>query len=262
MRRSALALAVLLAVARGASSQAAPPSPNTQGTILVELFTSEGCSDCPLADTRLREINATHNTAGQLIVVLSEHVTYWDQLGWKDTFSDPVFTYRQNGYAARFHLDDVYTPQMVVNGERQFVGGNRQALIDALEKSGPPQHMNLHILSIEPQADALLVQFSAQNLPGTEPLDVMASVADDFDQTHVGGGENGGRTLTHAAVARSLERVAKIQGNTVQTVRIPLHAPLRQSAATPRHLVLFVQQRNFGRVLAADTRPLNPPTQH
>ncbi len=220
-----------------------------------------------------------HTPEGQLIVALSEHVTYWDRLGWKDSFSDSIFTARQNGYGYRFTLDSVYTPQMIVNGTTQFVGGNRKALVDALHAEAPRGRIDLRIVSVEPlepspaaHDDALssshqtsshavlptvlTVRFSAQNVSGTAPLDVMAAITDDLDETKVLRGENGGRTLTHASVARSLTRVGEIRGNTANAVRVALPASVQQSPDKPHHLVLFVQQHNFGRIVGADTKPL------
>ena len=103
--------------------------------VLVELFTSEGCSSCPTADALLRQINGTQTNGGRLIVGISEHVTYWNSLGWSDPFSSSIYTDRQNGYGQRFRLDSVYTPQMVVNGTEQFVGSDQTALTRANQKS-------------------------------------------------------------------------------------------------------------------------------
>src|SRR5580704_5019708 len=93
--------------------------------VLIELFTSEGCSDCPPADELLRQVSGRQTEDGQLIVGISEHVTYWNNLGWRDPFSADQYTERQNAYRTRFGLESVYTPQMVVNGREQFVGSDR-----------------------------------------------------------------------------------------------------------------------------------------
>ena len=94
--------------------------------MLVELFTSEGCSSCPPADNLLRAIDGKHTKEGTLVVGVSEHVNYWDHGGWKDPFDSSTITDRQNDYGQKFHLDSVYTPQMVVDGEAQVSGERRR----------------------------------------------------------------------------------------------------------------------------------------
>ena len=107
--------------------------------VLVELFTSEGCSSCPPADELLRQVQSSRShSQGQLIIGLSEHVTYWNQLGWKDPFSAEEFTVRQNEYSNRFHTEGPYTPQMVVNGREQFVGSDRAGLAGGFEAGEYP----------------------------------------------------------------------------------------------------------------------------
>jgi hypothetical protein len=100
--------------------------------VLIELFTSEGCSDCPPADELLRQVSGCQTEDGQLIVGISEHVTCWNSLGWRDPFSVDQHTERQNAYCTHFGLESVYTPQMVLNGREQFVGSDRRALVAAL----------------------------------------------------------------------------------------------------------------------------------
>jgi hypothetical protein len=113
----ASALCALLAQATGVRKS--PGTDAEPGAVLVELFTSEGCADYPPADALLRQIEGKQTESGQLIVGISEHVTYWNQLGWSDPFSSDTYTERQTAYGQRIHLDSVYTPQMVINGEEQ-----------------------------------------------------------------------------------------------------------------------------------------------
>src|ERR1700722_14677783 len=142
MRPTRIAGGVMLAL------MAAPSAMKAQRTVLVELFTSEGCSSCPPADALLRQVNGTQTSEGQLIVGISEHVTYWNSLGWSDPFSSSTYTDRQNAYGARFGLDSVYTPQMVVNGTEQFVGSDRSSLANAIRKEqNRTSPVDLHILS-------------------------------------------------------------------------------------------------------------------
>src|SRR5271155_1438766 len=92
--------------------------------VIVELFTSEGCSSCPAADRLLLRLEQTQPVAGAQVVAIEEHVDYWNQLGWNDPFSSPQYRARQNDYAVAFKAGNIYTPQMVVNGLAQFVGSD------------------------------------------------------------------------------------------------------------------------------------------
>lgn len=233
------------------SGQTAPASQ----PVLVELFTSEGCSSCPPADDILRQIDGRKLDTGQLIIGLSEHVTYWDHEGWKDPFSQQVFTDRQNNYGGRFHLDSVYTPQMVVDGETQVNGADGRALLAAIKSADSSSPVTLHITSATVADGRLSIAYSVAGELPRHGADVYAVVADDQDTSNVLRGENKGRTITHVSVARSLTRVLSMKTAGNETVSLPL--PAEENGSAKRHLVLFVQQSGQGRVLAIDTRPLN-----
>ena len=234
-----------------ASADSAP----RQKVILVELFTSEGCSSCPPADALLSQINGTQPGPGELIVGISEHVTYWNSLGWRDPFSSAIYTDRQNLYASRFGLDSVYTPQMVVNGGEQFVGSDKASLVAALRKERSiSSSLDLRILSLNIDGDVLNVKFSAVGDASAKGASIVAVLADDLAQSSVQRGENSGRTLSHVAVALSLQPVAKLQATATQAVRISLPPSLRMSSG--HHLILFAQATDSGRILGADSKPL------
>jgi hypothetical protein len=238
--------------AQSTASAAPAPSPKV---ILVELFTSEGCSSCPPADALLRQIDGTRPRADQLIVGISEHVTYWNSLGWTDPFSSSIYTDRQNAYGVRLGLDSVYTPQMVVNGTEQFVGSDKSSLVDAIRKEqGHASHIDLRIISLSFAGNSLTVNFSAVGDASTRSADIIAVLADDTGRSSVLRGENSGRALSHVAVARSLSRVAKLQATEQQTVQIPLPPSIRTTQG--HHLILFAQAPGNGPILGADSRPL------
>ena len=221
---------------------------------IVELFTSEGCSSCPPADTLLRAINLKQTSAGQLIIGISEHVTYWNGLGWKDPFSSPVFTERQSIYSSRLSLDGPYTPQMVLNGRKQFVGSDAGALKLALRDDVRRDHLGLSILSSAPSSAGLEVKFS---LTGNvrRPLDIVAVLTDDTDRSNVQRGENSGRVLQHVSVARLLTRVATVKGDSEESVHIPFPNGFQLGGGGHR-LILFAQEQHQGAIVGATSTSL------
>jgi hypothetical protein len=230
-----------------------------QGAVLVELFTSEGCSSCPPADALLRQVNGTQTRGGKLIVGISQHVTYWNSLGWPDPYSSPANTERQNDYAQHFHLEGVYTPQMVINGSQQIVGSDRGAFARAVQKEDEqPSPIALRILSLKVEGDAVTFTYSADGAAPPHGADLIAVLADDYDRSNVLRGENAGEALAHVAVARSLVRVASLhitpQAASERTAQIKL--PPSFQAAAKHHLILFAQTPGNGPVLGVDTKPL------
>jgi hypothetical protein len=223
--------------------------------VIVELFTSEGCSDCPPADALLRQIDLKQTRAGQLIVGISEHVTYWNNLGWKDPFSVPEFTERQDVYASRMSPEGPYTPQMVVNGREQFVGSDVGALQRALGDEARGPHLDLSILSTTPSSSGLDVTFSIEG-EMSRPLDIIAVMTDDTDQSNVLRGENGGRLLQHVSVARSLVRVATVTGDGEKSVHISFPGRLKPGDGSGHHLILFAQEKHQGGIEGAATTRL------
>jgi len=224
--RLCLALTAALGLAGPALAQSSPP-------VVVELFTSQGCSSCPPANANLITLSERPD-----LLVLSFAVTYWDRLGWKDTFGKPEFTDRQVVYEPALEQFGPYTPQMVVNG-RTTVVGNRLAEIDALIAAATPL--------AGPALSLAAGQLSIG--AGTAP----ASGADiwrvSYDphtvEVPVGRGENTGRTLAHTHVVHELEKLGRWTGAAVQ---LPL-------APSPRGLrtAILVQQPQGGPILAAMT---------
>jgi hypothetical protein len=226
-----------------------------QKAVLVEVFTSEGCSSCPPADDLLKLVNGSQTNGGQLVVGISEHVTYWNSLGWSDPYSSPAYTERQNAYSERFHLEGPYTPQMVINGAEQIVGSDRGALLHAVEKEDAESpRLSLRIVSVNVAGNTLTVNLATTGDVPKQGADLMAVLADDSDRSNVLRGENSGRTLAHVAVARSITRVARVKTAGELTVQIPI--PTSFQANQGHHLILFAQTPGNGRVLGTDTKPL------
>jgi len=232
----------------------AQPRAGSARAVLVELFTSEGCSSCPPADELLRKVDRKYTKDGALIIGVSEHVTYWDNDGWKDPFSAELFTSRQNDYGKRFGLDSVYTPQIVVNGETQFVGSDGRAFMQAVEKAQSESGATVSIVDTSVQRGALSAVVSVVGEIPKRGADVYGVIAEDETTEHVLRGENTGRTLAHASVARVLLKVGKVAAAGEITVRLPLPEGEGVASVSRRHLIVWAQEPNAGRTLGVDTK--------
>ena len=220
--------------------------------VVVELFTSEGCSSCPPADDLLRALSGQRTDAGQPILVLSEHVTYWNRLGWTDPFSSDTFTERQEAYGQRFRLDSVYTPQMVVNGSIQVLGSDRAAVKRAIRQTDGTSAVMVESLSAELKNSSLKVRVNFAGIPPAD-TDIVAVIADDTDASHVVRGENSGSTLAHVSVARTLSRFRSDR----REFELPFPPPGRNVTSQPRHLLVFLQKTGSDEILAARTVPIS-----
>ena len=254
-----LAIATLAVVlSPGLLSQVTPISSTSPhpSAVLVELFTSEGCSDCPPADELLRQVNGRKTAGGQLIVGISEHVSYWNGLGWKDPFSNELYTSRQKDYGTHFGLESVYTPQMVVNGREQFVGSDGRALQAALVTESQRKQISLRIDSAQIKDDNVTFTYTASDLPPKSTLQLVAVLVDDMDQSSVLRGENSGRKLTHVAVARGFAPLGALRDVEQHSTTLPLPPSFLANPGAEHHLVLFAQQASGAPVVGIDTKPI------
>ncbi len=235
-------LALLLPLLACQTSQ-----PATETPVVVELFTSEGCSSCPPADAVLADLARRPG-----VIALAYHVDYWDYLGWKDRFADPAFTTRQRDYARLFATrgEDagIFTPQMIVQGTSGFVGSDRakaaRAIAAARSRPGPGR------LTLETKAIAARIRVRYTYDGPTRGRTLRVSVVEDDLRSDVRRGENQGRTLTHAAVVRVQTASAlAARGET----ELALPADLVHGNA---RVVAFVQDHT-GRIGAAQTRPVS-----
>jgi hypothetical protein len=219
--------------------------------VLAELFTSEGCSSCPPADALLMKLDRLQPVPGAHVIVLSEHVDYWNQLGWRDPFSSPQFTKRQADYG-RLMGAEVYTPQLVIDGRVQLNGSDAKDIQAAIVQAAASPKLPVRIVQAAREGNNAVVHLSVPALPSGKS-DVWVAVADESDQSSVNKGENSGRNLAHVAVVRSLTKVgsvSKAEGFD-RTVRLPLTAA---NAAASR-IVVFVAQ-SHSPIQGADSVPL------
>jgi hypothetical protein len=212
MNAALLAMSMLIA--------SAPP----RTPVLVELFTSEGCSSCPPADAALAGLARTQPVEGVELIALGFHVTYWDYLGWKDPYGAPEHTARQRRYALDGDDNRIYTPQMVVDGARSFVGNDDEARAQAAAAAKNPK-VPLR-LTTRLEGSAVIVTVRMDTAP-TEGLELWAALAEDRLSTEVKRGENAGRKLAHAAVVRTLATLPApraVDGGFVSEARLKLGA--------------------------------------
>jgi len=227
---------------------------NARTPVVVELFTSEGCSSCPPADQLLARLENEQPVPAADILVMEEHVDYWDQQGWRDPFSAPAYSQRQQEYAFAFTSEDVYTPEMVVDGRPGFTGSDgRHALQSILDSASAP-HASVSMR----RKDNSAVSLSVSHFPaGTKSVEIVLAITEDALANNVLRGENAGRRLSHAALARSLASVAQFDARKSPEYNADL--PLRLMPEWNRQnlrVIAFVQDHSSRRILgAASLRP-------
>ena len=238
-------------------------APKLEGTmpVLVELFTSEGCSSCPPADEVMARLAKNQPVPGAEIIAMGEHVDYWNHLGWTDPYSSAEFSKRQNDYASAFASDQIYTPQMIVDGQASFVGSDLAKAQEEIAKAAATPKATVEISRAENQAsrkgkaNSLTLSVSVKNLPSVRAGDnaeVLLALTQDGLSSNVTRGENGGHKLTHAAVLRKLSTIGKMKPedggsfSAAPVINIPGDWD-RKSV----HIVVFVQEHSSRHVLGA-----------
>lgn len=249
LRRSLILVGTLLMLCSG-SSFGADSVPAT--SVLVELFTSEGCSDCPPADALLRQMDAQPVSGAQLIV-LEEHVDYWDDQGWKDPFSSHEWTVRQSDYAEHLHVKAPYTPQMIVDGVEQFVGSDTNKAETAIRSALANGAVSVKISGLKTDHGKVLAHVETDAAPSSAK--VFAALALEHAETQVARGENGGRKLEHVAILQSLGTVGKLRAGESFAKDISL---AEHFGGKPGRLIVFVQEPNQGKVLGAAMEHVEP----
>lgn len=214
--------------------------------VVVELFTSEGCSSCPPADRALKFLSEQQPVANAEIIPLAFHVDYWDNLGWKDKFSSASFSKRQELYVSQFGLDSSYTPEMVVDGRSEFVGSDTGKASKKIAEAASGQKGTV-VLDVSGD----VVNVSVSGLPEHHSSTVFLAVTEDGITSIVKGGENGGQTFDHSSVVRNLTTVGLIEkdDNTFTAkASIPVIADAKPENS---RLVVFVQDNTSRKILAA-----------
>jgi hypothetical protein len=243
----------LNASAAGESKQSDEKSRST--AVLVELFTSEGCSTCPPADKLLIALDQTQPIEGVQVIALSEHVDYWNHQGWKDPFSSAEFTQRQAEYARAFgDKDAIYTPQIVVDGRIQLVGGRSQTVLEAITNAARSAKVDVSIAIAKSGPKSITLGVQVRNVIGVsdgDAADVVLALTESGLLSTVARGENSGRKLAHSAVVRKLTRLGTVDGSSFNSEqRIDLNSSWKRQNMKA---VAFVQERRSRRIIGAAT---------
>ena len=261
-RALALAFIVFLAAILNLKSQTAPAPPPSaaasalRAAVVVELFTSEGCSSCPPADTLLAKLDSDQPLPNTEVIALEEHVDYWNAGGWFDPYSSPEWTLRQQEYASDLKSGQTFTPQMIVNGTTQFVGSRTGEALQSIQKAATPRPVPVAIKVGGIDGKTVHgVTIAVGRLAETtqkSPADVWLAVTEKELHTSVKAGENSGSELRHAPVLRSLRRIGTADRTKDSafsgTQSVALNAKWKLENL---RLVVFVQERKTRQILGA-----------
>ena len=240
-----LATVCLTATLFAATSYKNTSKSTSKGFAVVELFTSEGCSSCPPADELVGRIEKESND--KPVYILAFHVDYWNRLGWKDIFSNADYSKRQNQYARWLHLSSVYTPQVVVNGTKEFVGSEEGTLRNAIKSSleKPAKNgLSLDALTIKNKEASLKYIVKGKNINTT----LLIALVEKTATSKVLRGENAGHTLSHAQIVSKLQKI-ELNGQMSGSVTIPLPADFNTQNW---EVIAFIQNNDTGEINAAD----------
>jgi hypothetical protein len=261
MNRRVLSLAILglLAIADSRFSSAQQKS-DARVPVVVELFTSEGCSSCPPADALMARLARTQPVAGAEIIPLKLHVDYWNRLGWTDPFSSAAYSQRQARYAESLDTGSVYTPQMIVDGRAEFVGSAEAKAMAAIAGAARAPKSPVELHAGVNAGNALTVNARLPALTGRTPgeaADVFLAITEDHLHSDVKSGENAGRSFDHVAIVRSLRSIVRLRpgqpGDTPISVSFALDPAWKREQL---RAIVFVQEEKSRRILAAAAVPL------
>jgi len=256
--RHGASFALAAALAGAATVSFAEPA---GAPVLIELFTAEGCSSCPPADHFLAELDAAQPIPGARLIVLSEHVDYWDQQGWPDPYASKAFTERQAAYDRALRVREPFTPQFIIDGVIDMRLSRRERIAEQLRTAAAAAKIPVSIESVGVRRSTMPVisgVVHVDGVTGERPCDLFVGIALDHADTHVLRGENRGQYLRHVAVLRDLVRVGAVTPGAAS--RQSFSVELRPELDVPTlRVVAFVQRAGPGAVLGAAEQTIGTP---
>lgn len=249
-----VAPSVAPAFTRGASGDA-----KTLAPVVVELFTSEGCSSCPPADALLMKLENTQPVQGARVIAIEEHVDYWNHDGWTDPYSSADWTQRQVDYVLKFKGKEPYTPQMIVDGQTQMVGGREREVREAIEHAASQPQTDVTVSPGDSSGATRDFKVRIGKLVGNTDKDsaeVWLAITESGLASSVRAGENAGKDLSHASVLRSLHKIGVARGNGDtsfdSSTKVKFKAEWKRQNL---QAVVFVQDKKSLRILGAASVP-------
>jgi hypothetical protein len=234
------------------SSQAQPVKAEAKTPVLVELYTSEGCSSCPPADKLLAVLQKEQSVPNTEIITLAFHVDYWNYLGWQDKYSSPLFSQRQQFYAKKMNNGTSYTPQMVVDGSFEFVGSHAAKAKQFISEAAKTTKAKIEL---EKNGETLKVNIS--DIPKHENATVFLAIAEDNLASNVKRGENSGARLEHISVVRELQFLGNLP---TESRSFSVQHPVQLQADWKKEnlkLVVFIQEIQSRKIIGVNFSKFN-----
>lgn len=251
MRALLLSLPFVLACTNSSSPVAPIEAAETRRPIVLELFSSEGCSSCPPADIILRDLAQAGGHGNAEIIALEEHVDYWNYLGWTDPYSSSEWTARQKAYSQAMGYRGVYTPQTVIDGRIEMVGSDKEGILDAITEAAKQPKARVSLV-----LDGETIRVTVSELPQPRvDTEVLFALTEEGLSTSVPRGENAGVTVVHAPIARSMEKLGVLGANENKFGAEKRLAPASGAKMNKKRAIVIVQSTKKKNIVGAASLP-------
>jgi hypothetical protein len=229
--------------------------------VVVELFTSEGCSSCPPADALLLKLETSQSIPGVNVIAIEEHVDYWNHDGWTDPYSSADWTQRQIDYVTRFKDKEPYTPQQIVDGQVEMTGGQEQKMVQAIQQVAAQPKTEVTLTAANSSPDGTQLNVRVGKLTGSTDRDtaeIWLAITESGLASSVDAGENAGKNLRHASVLRSLHKIGVANAKNDSAFESSQKLKFKSSWNRQNlQLAVFIQEKKSLKILGAAAIPAN-----
>jgi hypothetical protein len=229
--------------------------------VVVELFTSEGCSSCPPADALLLQLETSQSIPGASVIAIEEHVDYWNHDGWTDPYSSAEWTQRQVDYVTHFKDKEPYTPQQIVDGQVEMTGGQEQKTAQAIQQAAAQRKTEITLTASNSSPDGTQLNVRVGKLTGSTDRDtaeIWLAITESGLASSVNAGENAGRNLRHAPVLRSLHKIGVANAKNDSAFESSQKLKFKSSWNRQNlQLAILIQEKKSLKILGAAAIPAN-----